>query len=111
MSSSTRRNELLVEARRKRNAWVEAARDGGRSGNAGFTRVSIGGGTHEQPKRKDSAVELLVDRFWLLSLDSREHRSNLSPLSYSGVSASLPSAMRVVDFLAETLAEVGLASK
>lgn len=32
MSTKVRRQELLVEARRKRNAWVEAARDGGRSG-------------------------------------------------------------------------------
>jgi len=115
MASLERRQALLVEARRKRNAFVESARDGSggapvRGGSAtavGATALALpssstgasssssrssgsGGGNSRAAAapRPDSAVELLVD---------------------SGVTASLPSATTLLDFLSEATAAAAAA--
>jgi hypothetical protein len=123
MASLERRQALLVEARRKRNAFVESARDGSggapvRGGSAtavgaaqsalpssstgsgnsasctstGSSNTSASGGSSSRAAlapRPDSAVELLVD---------------------SGVTASLPSATTLLEFLSEATTAAAAAS-
>ena len=70
---ANRRHSLLVEARRKRNAWVEDARDGSLSAEAssGYAHTPVAAGSRgdvdgspasKNKRPVDSAVDILVDR-------------------------------------------------
>ena len=63
-----RRRALLVEARRKRNMWVESARDGSGPLIETTTSKRSGSGATEKSsdasyKRQDMALDLLVERW------------------------------------------------
>jgi len=79
-STLTRKQILLTEARRKRNAWVESARDGSGISYNQITKKTIS--TSSTPQRQDVALELLLD---------------------SGVTTSLPSSANILNFLGETI--------
>ena len=107
MASLERRQALLVDARRKRNLFVESARDGsGGTPVRGGSPTAVGAtppapapvsaassknsGSGAAVARPDSAVELLVD---------------------SGVMASLPSATTFLEFLSEATAAAAASAR